>query len=141
MLHIKTIIPLISDIMAFLSIDGFGETMQKSLKTWAKMHWGDFLELKKEFIFEDNNPTVAVNEVKLQGMAFVITGSLNHFSNRDELKDKLESMGAKVSGSVSAKTTALICNEDAGSSKSQKAASLGVPVWTEDELLKKIGVI
>ena len=125
--------------MAFLSIDGFGDVMQKSLKTWAKMHWGDFLELKKEFVFEDNPQSISTSDVNIHGMTFVIAGSLNHFSNRDELKEKLESMGAKVSGSVSAKTTALICNEDAGSSKSQKAASLGVPVWTEDELLKKIG--
>ena len=68
----------------------------------------------------------------------MITGSLNHFNNRDELKELLESLGAKVSGSVSAKTFALICNENAGSSKSKKAASLGVSVWTEEQLLEYI---
>ena len=74
----------------------------------------------------------------LKGKTFVITGSLNHFDNRDQLKELLESLGAKVSGSISAKTFALICNEDAGSSKSKKAASLGVPVWSEEQLLEYI---
>ena len=81
------------------------------------------------------------NYKNLSGMTFVITGSLNHFENRDQLKSLLESLGAKVSGSVSKKTTALICNDsDSGSSKSKKAAELGVPVWTEDMLLKEIEV-
>ena len=134
------------DIMAngnqreFLSIDGFGQTMFESLNNWYENHWIDFLALKSEFNFEietKQNKTNTSN-INLSGKTFVITGALNHFDNRDQLKELLESLGAKVSGSVSSKTFALVCNEDAGSSKSKKAASLGVPVWTEEQLLEFI---
>ena len=96
------------------------------------------LSLKKEFNF--NSVKTGQNYISkdLSGCTFVITGSLNHFENRDQLKELLESLGAKVSGSVSAKTFALICNDDAGSSKSKKAASLGIQVWTEEQLLEYI---
>lgn len=76
----------------------------------------------------------------MTGKTFVITGSLNHFSNRDALKDKLESLGAKVSGSVSKNTFALICNnKDSNTGKSKKAKDIGVNVWSEDDLLEYIG--
>lgn len=122
----------------FLEIDGFGETMYQSLVNWKEKHWNEFLELKKEFNF--NSVKTGQNYISkdLSGCTFVITGSLNHFENRDQLKELLESLGAKVSGSVSAKTFALICNDDAGSSKSKKAASLGIQVWTEEQLLEYI---
>ena len=104
-------------------------------------------KLRKEVTFVRTEGTDKVEEetnhgyTNLSGMTFVITGSLNHFNNRDELKNLLESLGAKVSGSVSKKTTALICNSsDSGSSKSKKAAELGVSVWTEEQLLKEIEV-
>ena len=122
----------------FLEIDGFGETMYQSLMNWYKNNWNEFLELKKEFNFINNKTEQNYTNIDLKGKTFVITGSLNHFDNRDQLKEMLESLGAKVSGSISAKTFALICNEDAGSSKSKKAASLGVPVWTEEQLLEYI---
>ena len=121
----------------FTKIDGFGETMYESLVSWMDKHWVEFLALKEEFNFV--NETKQSSGKDLSGKVFVITGSLNHFNNRDELKNMLESMNAKVSGSVGAKTFALICNEDAGSSKSKKAKALGVQVWTEDELLAYLG--
>ena len=129
-----------------LAIEGFGNAMYVSLVKWYENHWIEFAELLKEFSFEsvaetqpNNNNTNNDIKYDLSGKTFVITGSLNHFGNRDELKDLLVSLGAKVSGSVSAKTFALICNENTGSSKSQKAADLGVKVWTEDQLLEYIG--
>ena len=129
------------DVKMFTMIDGFGEAMCDSLIKWMDKHWIEFLGLKQEFEFiNDGTIQNKSNEKDLSGKTFVITGSLNHYSNRDELKSLLESMNAKVSGSVSAKTFALICNEDTGSSKSKKAKELGVQVWTEDELLKYIGV-
>ncbi|MBQ9594117.1 MAG: NAD-dependent DNA ligase LigA [Lachnospiraceae bacterium] len=71
----------------------------------------------------------------LAGMTFVITGSLETYANRGELKNKLESMGAKVVGSVSAKTTYLINNDaQSSSSKNQTARKLGIPILTEEEL-------
>ena len=74
----------------------------------------------------------------LGGNTFVITGSLNHFSGRSELKELLESRGAKVTGSVTSKTTCLINNDAASmSAKNQSAGKLGIPVITEDDFLKK----
>ena len=78
----------------------------------------------------------------LAGMTFVITGSLNHFINRDRLKAKIEALGGKAAGSVSAKTTALINNDAASNStKNQTAKKLGIPVLTEEEFLEKYNII
>jgi DNA ligase (NAD+) len=67
------------------------------------------------------------------GKTFVITGSLNHYENRDALKAEIEAGGGKVSGSVSKKTDYLINNDiESGSSKNKKAKDLGIPIITED---------
>ncbi len=72
----------------------------------------------------------------LAGLTFVITGSLEHFENRNALKAEIENRGGKVAGSVSAKTTALINNDAASnSSKNKTAKSLGVNVITEDDFI------
>src|SRR5690606_14232102 len=72
------------------------------------------------------------HEATLAGKTYVLTGTLTQFT-RDEAKQALQARGAKVSGSVSAKTTAVIAGEAAGS-KLAKAEQLGVPVLSEDEL-------
>ena len=70
-------------------------------------------------------------EKPFSGMTFVITGSLEHFANRDELKEQLISLGAKVAGSVSKNTTYLINNDaTSSSSKNKKARELGIPILT-----------
>ena len=73
----------------------------------------------------------------LEGKTFVITGSLNHFANRDELKKIIEDRGGKVAGSVSSKTTYLINNDVlSSSSKNKKAKTLGIPIISEDDFLQ-----
>ena len=73
----------------------------------------------------------------LTGMVFVVTGSLEHFENRNELKDVIEKKGGKVTGSVTSKTTCLINNDiTSNSSKNKKAKELGVPIMTEEDFLK-----
>lgn len=85
-----------------------------------------------EFAREENS-----NEQKLSGLVFVITGSLNTFANRDELKSLIESLGGRVSGSVSAKTSYLINNDiTSASSKNKKAKSLNIPIITEEDFRK-----
>ena len=75
----------------------------------------------------------------LAGMTFVITGSLQTYANRGELKEKLESLGAKVTGSVTAKTTYLINNDaQSSSAKNQDARKLGIPILTEEEVNRLI---
>jgi len=73
----------------------------------------------------------------LKGKVFVITGSLQHFTNRKELQELIESRGGKVTGSVTGKTDYLINNDTtSGSSKNKKARELGVPVLSEEEFLQ-----
>lgn len=72
---------------------------------------------------------VDADELPLSGKTYVVTGSLSQFS-RDQVKDKLQALGAKVSGSVSAKTDCLVAGEKAGS-KLTKAQSLNVPIIDE----------
>ena len=75
-----------------------------------------------------------VNAQPLQGLTFVLTGTLNELK-RDDAKDRLQAMGAKVSGSVSKKTSYVIAGENAGS-KLQKAQDLGIKVIDEARLIK-----
>lgn len=76
---------------------------------------------------------------KLTGKTFVITGSLEHFENRDDAKAKIEELGGKTAGSVSKNTDYLINNDIlSGSSKNKKAKELGVPIITEEEFLEMI---
>ena len=75
-------------------------------------------------------------ESSISGKVFVITGSVEHFANRNELKAYIESRGGKVTGSVSARTDYLINNDAAsGSSKNKKAKELGIPILTEEDFL------
>ena len=81
-------------------------------------------------------------EQTLEGKTFVITGAVYHFTNRNELKEKIESLGGKVSGSVSAKTSFLINNDTTSTSgKNKKAKELGIPVISEEEFLQMVGDI
>ena len=76
----------------------------------------------------------------LSGKVFVITGSLNHYSNRKELKAAIESEGGKVAGSVSGSTDYLITNNpESGSSKNRAARELGVAIITEDQIREMLG--
>ena len=75
----------------------------------------------------------------LEGKTFVITGSLEHYSNRKDLKAEIEAEGGKVAGSVSAKTDYLITNDpNSGSSKNKKARELGVEIITEDDIINML---
>ncbi|MDO5424482.1 MAG: NAD-dependent DNA ligase LigA [Eubacteriales bacterium] len=76
----------------------------------------------------------------LEGKSFVITGTVEHFANRNELKALIESKGGKVTGSVSAKTSYLINNDTtSGSSKNKKAKELGIPILSEEDFLRMLG--
>lgn len=73
------------------------------------------------------------------GVNFVVTGSVNHFANRDEVKAVIEARGGKVTGSVTSKTNYLINNDvTSSSSKNKKAKELGIPIISEEEFLKML---
>ena len=119
-------------------IDGFGDAMYKSLYDYCKVHLSGIEDLMTYFTFEKENNINETN-ISLLGKTFVITGSLNHYKNRDELIKVIESLGAKVSGSVSTKTNYLINNDiNSSSSKNTKARKLGVSIISEEDFMRMI---
>lgn len=120
----------------FSKLNSFGEVANKKIHHWfVSMYQEDRvpqLVRNLNFIGENGAP----KDESLAGLTFVITGSLNHFENRDALKQELESRGAKVSGSVSAKTNYLINNNvDSTSSKNKKAMQLNIPIVDEEYII------
>lgn len=123
----------------FTAIDGFGDKMAHSLFVWWTNNCGRFLELEKEFFFEEVKENPAEN--KLEGKNFVITGKLHHFANRSKLKEKIEQLGGKVVGSISSKTDYLINNDkNSTSSKNIKAKQLNIPIISENDFEQMVEV-
>ena len=124
--------------LEFAAIDGVGVSATTSLDDWWNINRDMFYELAEEFVFlgKKENGNISVD---LSGKVFVITGSLTHYKNRDELVSIIESMGGKVSGSVSAKTSYLINNDtQSSSSKNQKAKQLNIPIISEEDFINMI---
>lgn len=122
-----------------LKVDGIGVVASNNIQKFAITYMDKVFELSKEFTFKIPNESNHTQNT-LQGKTFVITGSLEKYSNRDELKSVIESYGGKVSGSVSAKTFALINNDiESSSSKNKKAKSLGVQIINEEQFMQLIG--
>lgn len=89
------------------------------------------VEIPEEELAEDSR--------KFAGVNFVITGSVNHFANRAEVKEEIEKRGGKVTGSVTSKTNYLINNDvNSTSSKNRKARELGIPIISEEEFLNML---
>ena len=124
-----------------LEIDGVGDVIAKEyVEYWMKEGNKEaFYKLLGHLKLEE----IKVDESAqtLAGLGFVVTGSLNHFTSRNELKDIIEGMGGKVAGSVSNKTTALINNDvTSNSSKNKKAKELGVEIISEEDFMQKYGI-
>lgn len=117
------------------ALDGFGKAMSDSMDKFITDNVTKyFVDLPGYLIFK--KPETTSNSNSLESKVFCVTGSLNRFTNRDEIKEKIESLGGKVSNTVNAKTDYLVCNEASNSSKYKKAQSLGVKIVNEDELIK-----
>ena len=119
-----------------LEIEGIGEVLANSIADFFKSEKNieNVESLRKILKFEKEESS---GGDKLSGKVCVITGSLEHFSNRNELKELIEKNGGKVSGSVSSKTNYLINNDTASnSSKNKKAKELGVEIISEEDFLK-----
>lgn len=122
----------------FWSIDGFGPSMRKSLDNWWNENCLSVSELSKEFSFKTEKENKSTS-IDLSGKVFVITGSLEHYKNRDELISVIESLGGKVTGSVSKKTSYLINNDvTSQSGKNKKAIDLGIPIISENDFVNMI---
>ena len=118
-----------------LSIDGIGEIMAEAFLTF-------FEDKDKKKIVSDLLKEVRLDEnfeaagTAMAGKTFVITGSLNHYENREALKAEIEKAGGKVAGSVSAKTSYLINNDvNSTSGKNKKARELGIEIIDEDTIM------
>lgn len=117
-------------------IDGIGEVIAKAFVDYFSD--GKNNERFENLLKEVHIVRKEMNEAEqtLDGKTFVVTGSLNHFGSRNELKDLIERKGGKVAGSVSAKTVCLINNDAASnSSKNKKAKELNVPILTEEQFM------
>ena len=126
-----------ADVEELSQIDGIGEVIARAFVDYfAKEensirfdHLLTEVEIEQEVIDEAGQT--------LEGKVFVVTGSLEHFSSRNELKDIIEKKGGKVTGSVTSKTDCLINNDSASnSSKNKKAKELQIPIVTEEEFMK-----
>ena len=120
-------------------LDDFGESMSRSIINYfsdiTNLTLMEYLAEKMDFIIPTDNKSSI-----LDGKVFVITGKVNHFKNRDELKTKVEELGGKVSGSVSKNTSYLINNDvNSTTGKNKKAKSLGVPIISEEDFMEMIG--
>ena len=119
-----------------MTVDGIGEIM-------ADAFVGFFANPDKAHIVEDLLKEIQLDEefetagAAFEGLTFVITGSLNHYENRDALKAEIERQGGKVAGSVSAKTSFLINNDLLSQSgKNKKAKELGIRIIDEETIIK-----
>ena len=117
-------------------IDGVGEVIaRKFVEYFANEHHKqEFENLLKELSLQDQD--VVKEEQIFNGINFVITGSVVHFANRNEVKELIEKKGGKVTGSVTSKTNYLINNDtQSTSSKNKKARELGIPIISEEEFI------
>lgn len=121
------------------AIDGIGDVIAGNYVAYFAdaEHRELFEKLLKEVKLPEEQEDVG--EQTFAGMNFVITGSVEHFANRNEVKALIESKGGKVTGSVTSKTNYLINNNvESTSSKNKKAKDLGIPIITEEDFLRMI---
>lgn len=119
----------------FSDIPGIGDVIVKSLDDYFNQHCHEMWKFAQNFEFEIVNEQAS--SAKLSGKTFVITGTVEHFANRNSLKKEIEANGGKVTGSVTSKTDYLICNDlNSTSSKCKTAHSLGIKIISEDEFLE-----
>ena len=119
-----------------VAIDGIGEVLAKAFcDFFANPQRMQIVnELLAEITFEKKEND---SEQTLEGKTFVITGSVERFANRNELKDYIEKLGGKVTGSVSKNTDYLINNDvTSNSSKNKKARELSIPILSEEEFVR-----
>ena len=127
-----------ADVETLSAIEGVGEVIASAFAEYMR----DEENLQKlEHLMaelEIEVPVVEEGSQTLTGLSFVVTGSLNHFASRNDLKEIIENKGGKVTGSVTGKTTCLINNDiTSSSSKNKKAKELGVPILSEEDFLEK----
>lgn len=134
----NSFIEAIQDNYKFYTIPGFGVEMHNAL---TNFDYSEAIVLAKEYLTFKEPKVEEKKEQKLDGKVFVITGTLKHFKNREELKECILSYGGKVSSSISKNTHYLINNNIAStSSKNKSAQAMNIPIITEDDFLETFGI-
>ena len=124
----------------FYELPNFGIEMHKALYNYDWLE-ADAMVGEHAVTFKDSIATTKNQDNTLDGLTFVITGKLSHFKNRDAIKDKIESLGGKVTGSVSKNTSYLINNDkNSTSSKNKSAKTLGIPILSEEDFIQTFGI-
>jgi DNA ligase (NAD+) len=119
------------------TIEGFGAVMAESVvSAFQEPHMQKLIAALQAHGVQMQYTRTELTDRRFANMTFVLTGTLPTMK-RSEAKALIEQFGGKVSGSVSKKTTYVVAGEEAGS-KLQKATELGIPVWTEQDLLAQI---
>lgn len=129
------------DLYDFSQIPGIGTILSHNIHKWWMLNHMQMMDIASIVRFQNNEVMNApTGNYPLSGKTFVITGKVNHFANRDELKQKIESLGGKVAGSVSKNTDYLINNDTTSTSgKNKRAKELNIPIISEENLLDMIG--
>ena len=127
-----------AEVEELSAIDGVGEIIAGTFRDYFQDEAN--MEKLNRLLPEIEIAVEEVDEASqtLQGMVFVITGSLEHFENRNAMKEAIEQKGGKVTGSVTSKTVCLINNDAlSSSSKNKKARELEIPILTEEEFMQQ----
>ncbi len=136
-LHLTKVFSTLEDLLKatpedLISLDGFAEKTSEQITKGLKEN-KNLMEKLFALGIEVEKREVTDGQVPLEGLVFVLTGAL--LRPREEIIEDLQTLGAKVSSSVTKKTTALVSDDfSKKSSKTTKAESLGVPMWSGDEL-------
>lgn len=128
-----------ADYYDLVTVDGLGDVKARDFTDY--MQDSDKLDILANLLehLEFKADAVVNTDSNIAGMTFVVTGDVNHYKNRKELSAHIESLGGKVSGSVSKKTDYLINNDvHSTSSKNIKANELGIPIISEEEFMAMI---
>ena len=131
---------IVSDKTEYMHISGIGESVADSIVNYfiktKNVKFINSLINQLSFIKDNQKEN---NNVSLEGKTFVITGKVHIYKNRNEIKDIIESLGGKVSGSVSSKTNYLINNDiNSNSGKNKTAKELNIPIISEEQFVELI---
>lgn len=139
--HFKTwdeFISAINNKFKFYTLPNFGGEMHHSI---INFNYTEARLLVEHYITFKESKIESPSGEDLTGKTFVITGKLSHFKNREEIKSKIESLGGKVTSSVSKNTHYLINNDiNSTSSKNTNAKSLGIPILSEEDFIQTFGI-
>lgn len=123
-----------------VAVEGVGEVIAREFVAYFAKEENNAAidDLLQLVTWQEQKENEEGQEQSLEGMNFVVTGSVDYFANRNQVKEAVERLGGKVTGSVTSRTNYLINNDiTSNSSKNKKAKDLGIPIITEEEFISQ----